>query len=175
MSSTRPIVCGVYMLFREQRLIYVGRSRDIYRRVDDHRSNGREFDYAAVTPCPEADAPWIEAAMIKAMEPAQNRTHKPLPVRSTVELRPLPEPAPKPRRPQDLISKKEALRLAVDRRLGRELRAALEAGEIKFAPISHARRGAKGIIYTPTATTYEAVSRWLDAAENARLAHLGLA
>lgn len=73
---TKPVVCGVYCLFLKHELIYVGKSRDAYARIGTHRANGREFDYATVATCPESDLAWIEAAMIKAMEPVKNRAGK---------------------------------------------------------------------------------------------------
>lgn len=84
-----PVVCGVYCLFLRHELVYVGKSKDAYARIASHRTNGREFDYATVATCPEADLVWIEAAMIKAMEPRQNRSGKDVQVSPLTRGRPV--------------------------------------------------------------------------------------
>jgi len=68
-----PIIGGVYLLFQDRRLVYVGKSGDCHRRVAEHRQRGRVFDYGLVTPCPQQDAAWVEAALIDAWGPVQNR------------------------------------------------------------------------------------------------------
>ena len=73
----QPIVCGVYCLFLRHQLVYIGKSKNAYGRIEDHRRNGKEFDYATVSPCPLSDLDWIEAAMISAMETRHNRTGRP--------------------------------------------------------------------------------------------------
>lgn len=78
--SQLPVICGVYCLFKDRALTYVGKSRDIYRRIDAHRTNGREFDYATITAVPIADMDWVESAMITAMDTRQNLTMRPRPL-----------------------------------------------------------------------------------------------
>ena len=68
-----PVVPGVYLLFQERRLVYIGKSKDCYGRISEHRTKGRPFDYALVTPCPADDMAWVEASLIEAWGPAQNR------------------------------------------------------------------------------------------------------
>jgi hypothetical protein len=69
-----PVVTGVYFLFRKGALEYIGRSKNCYARIEEHRRNGREFDYASVMALPEADMAWVEAELIRAMETRKNRT-----------------------------------------------------------------------------------------------------
>lgn len=71
-----PVVCGVYCLFKDRELVYVGKSRSVYVRIDEHRVKGRVFDYATVMACPEGDMGWVEEAMIAALQPVQNRSGK---------------------------------------------------------------------------------------------------
>lgn len=80
MNAPAPVVSGVYLLFRAHRLEYIGRSKNCYARIEEHRRNGREFDYASVMAVPEGDAAWIEAELICAMDTRKNRAgvpHKP--------------------------------------------------------------------------------------------------
>src|SRR6478752_4203576 len=72
-----PVVSGVYFLFRGHRLEYIGRSKNCYARIDEHRRNGREFDYATVMAVPEADTAWIEAELIRALDSRKNRAGVP--------------------------------------------------------------------------------------------------
>ena len=72
-----PVVSGCYILFKDRVLTYVGKSRDVYGRIDAHRTNGRAFDYATVVACPESDAGWIEAALIRGMRPPENKALQP--------------------------------------------------------------------------------------------------
>ncbi|MFN3836804.1 MAG: GIY-YIG nuclease family protein [Brevundimonas sp.] len=91
-----PVVSGVYFLFKDRELTYTGKSRNVYGRIDDHRRNGRQFDYALVAACPEQDAAWVEATMIRSFRPAENRSQKPIERQNRVspsQLLPLP---PKP-------------------------------------------------------------------------------
>lgn len=66
-------VNGVYFLFERKKLIYIGKSRDCAKRVAAHRSNGRPFDYYLIMPVSVGEADWVEIALIKAMEPKQNK------------------------------------------------------------------------------------------------------
>lgn len=74
-SNSGP-VCGVYFLFRGGALIYIGRSRDMVRRVASHRTNGREFDKWSFMPLPEDETATIEAALIRSLNPEQNTMHR---------------------------------------------------------------------------------------------------
>src|SRR4051812_34569649 len=77
MSDPSPVVSGVYLLFRSHRLEYIGRSKNCYARIEGHRRNGREFDYASVMALPEADMAWIEAELIRSLDARKNRAGVP--------------------------------------------------------------------------------------------------
>ena len=91
-----PVVSGCYMLFLNRKLVYIGQSRNVYARIESHRTNGREFDYAAVVALPQADAGWVETALIEAMETRMNRQKVPVQkVAPKVVLEPIAK-TPKP-------------------------------------------------------------------------------
>lgn len=69
----KPVVCGVYLLFKEHELVYIGKSQDLYKRISSHRLNGREFDYAALIPLPESDLSWVESSLIKSFDSLKNK------------------------------------------------------------------------------------------------------
>lgn len=72
---TTPIVPGVYFLFKEGDLIYVGQSKDCYARIDAHRGNGRPFDLATVMPLEPQFLGQVEKALIRSYKPPGNVTH----------------------------------------------------------------------------------------------------
>lgn len=76
MADEQPPVNGVYFLFDRQRLTYVGRSRNCAQRVIEHRRNGRPFDAHYIMAVPNNETGWVEMALIKALEPKQNRHGK---------------------------------------------------------------------------------------------------
>jgi GIY-YIG catalytic domain len=131
--APNPIICGVYLLFRERKLIYVGRSKDIYRRVNDHRAAGREFDYVAIIGLPEVDADWIERGLIKALVPKQNRKSG----RPADELMAQP-PSPAP---SDVLSMPAARKhvAAVFPRLREPLRRAVRDGSFRSVVQPHGK------------------------------------
>lgn len=99
-----PVVSGVYFLFQDRALTYTGKSRNVYGRIDDHRRNGRKFDYALVAACPEHDAAWIESTMIKSFTPPENRSQKPverIPRSLPAQMLPLPSKPPSDVLPSD--------------------------------------------------------------------------
>lgn len=73
MADHLPVVTGVYLLFLRHELVYVGRSTNCYRRIAEHRSHGKPFDYSVVAACPAEDARWMEAALVASWAPRQNR------------------------------------------------------------------------------------------------------
>lgn len=76
-AAPYPVVTGVYLLFLRCRLEYIGRSKNCYARIEEHRRNGREFDYASVMALPEADMTWIEAELIRSLDARKNRSGVP--------------------------------------------------------------------------------------------------
>lgn len=74
-SSDATIVPGVYFLFLADKLIYVGRSQDCYKRITQHRMGGRPFDFATVMPLTPDLMNKVEPALIKSFQPPQNVVH----------------------------------------------------------------------------------------------------
>lgn len=65
-------VCGIYFLIRDDRIIYVGQSTNIYRRVARHIDDGKKFDRFSVVSCPKEDLDRIERMYITALYPDEN-------------------------------------------------------------------------------------------------------
>lgn len=63
---------GVYLLMERGELIYVGSSKNVDKRLREHRQNGRQFDCAHVISCPIEHAITIESQLIKRLEPSEN-------------------------------------------------------------------------------------------------------
>lgn len=163
-----PIVCGVYLLFREFELVYVGRSTDCYGRVAKHRSSGRAFDYALVTACPAEDAPWVEKALLRALEAKQNRQGvgvAPPPAR-----RPQREPAAAAPDPLRALNLTEARKLAGSRGIPTNaVPRAVEAGELKSFARGALQTG-KGATRTIRLSDFD---RWCADYQSARLDQAG--
>jgi hypothetical protein len=133
---SQPVVCGVYSLFLHHELVYVGKSTDAYKRIAEHRTKGREFDFATVTACPPADLDWIEAALIRAWEPRQNRNHKSKEAVVREIIREVHTVAPAAPDPESYVSVKEAMRIIYERHLpARDFQADVRTGVVpSFSP-----------------------------------------
>jgi hypothetical protein len=132
-TIAQPVVCGVYLLFKDRKLTYVGKSVDCYGRINAHRVNGREFDYATVAACPEADMGWVEAALIAAMEPVGNRAGKAKPVvlPTLRELAPRPVHPSAPEDPMMSANMNAANRYCAAFGLQGALKPAIASGELR--------------------------------------------
>ena len=126
-TSTKLSTPGVYMLFLEGDLIYVGRSRDCRARIDAHRASGRLFDRHLIAPCEPSDAAWMERALITAMEPVGNRAL--FSERRVMVPVPTPVPVEHPLTP---LNKTKARAKARQFGLAGEFDAALKRGEFPF-------------------------------------------
>ncbi len=142
---------GVYLLFRNRQLVYVGRSKDPSARIAVHRRNGRPFDHAVAVPCDPADVAWIETALISALNPPQNRlgvtTPTPeLPPQQVVRVVHLPAPRDAP--PPSVYSLTEGRALATKEGLRASYDAALKAGTLPSRPRNpdFAGHGARRVI-----------------------------
>lgn len=73
------IVCGVYFLFNGSSLRYIGQSRNILRRVDEHYNNGQglEFDSFTFVRCPLWHLDDLEQHCIQTFKPPLNATDAP--------------------------------------------------------------------------------------------------
>ena len=68
-----PIVCGVYFLIREQQVIYVGQSVDVFARVVYHaRERTKIFDRYTVVGCQADELDKLEAHYIGRFNPPLN-------------------------------------------------------------------------------------------------------
>jgi hypothetical protein len=67
-------ICGVYFLFVENALTYIGQSVDIYSRIISHRDRVR-FDSAVLIRVPESDLNLQEIAFIRHFNPPTNRDY----------------------------------------------------------------------------------------------------
>lgn len=69
---------GVYKLINlEGKIVYVGISEDISRRVNVHRQENRiEFSRYEYINCSSEDAKVVEVALIKHYQPEFNKQHK---------------------------------------------------------------------------------------------------
>lgn len=155
-----PAVSGVYILFRNKEVLYIGRSADCHGRIKTHRQHGREFDYALVSPCPADDAVWVEASLVLAFQSPQNkqfRTPKPAPPERVVIH--VPEDG------LELLNKTQAVDMAAAYGLRQTFLDALKSGEVRM--IDRAKPGAK--MWRPFITKGE-LRVWLNARQTAALA-----
>ncbi|MBB5509543.1 GIY-YIG nuclease family protein [Paraburkholderia atlantica] len=66
------VICGVYFLIRGERIVYVGQSKNVLRRIARHMDDGREFDRFSVSPCNEHELDGLERTYITALYPDEN-------------------------------------------------------------------------------------------------------
>lgn len=173
-----PVVAGVYFLFKDGDLTYVGRSNDCYGRISSHRQKGRDFDLATVMPLAMEFIPSVEAALIDAFTPPQNRMRPapaaPAPVYIAAPLPPdpyadVPPGAPRPS-PLGTITPTQARDLASHLGLaGNVIREAEDAGTLRF--IDTGRKTGKG---TVRVAVYDEVLTLLRALRQDKLRALGL-
>jgi hypothetical protein len=133
----QPVVCGIYQLFHEHELVYVGKSRDVYKRVAEHRARGRQFDYALVSAAPPGDLAWIEAALIAAFQPRQNRQLLSVKASAATATGPAPVAA---------LTVAQARKRAADAGLSRAFTTAIADGSLKAFPRGDRPRGNKGVV-----------------------------
>lgn len=63
---------GIYFLTRGTKIVYIGQSTGVLRRIMAHRVDGKEFDGFAFFSCPEEDLDELETAYIRAFNPSDN-------------------------------------------------------------------------------------------------------
>lgn len=66
---------GIYFLIRNKEIVYVGMSRDIPGRIDQHKENGMPFDSFAWFEAPENFLRDIEAYYIRRIKPFLNNDY----------------------------------------------------------------------------------------------------
>jgi len=74
-NAVQPLI-GVYLLMLKDKIVYVGESLNMPKRVAEHRSNGRPFDQAYyIAPVANQRAN-LERILIRAINPPGNRAHR---------------------------------------------------------------------------------------------------
>lgn len=69
-----PIMCGVYFLIRDGKVVYVGQSVHISNRIAAHAQR-KQFDCWSWLPCEIEGLDALERAYINALMPEDNRDH----------------------------------------------------------------------------------------------------
>lgn len=82
-----PPLVGVYLLILKGKVVYIGSSKNMPRRVGQHRNGSRPFDEAYYIATSEHERLRLEAVLIKAMMPQQNTQGK-------IRRLKIPDPAP---------------------------------------------------------------------------------
>lgn len=84
-QTTEPPNVGVYLLLLKGKVVYVGSSKRMPKRVAAHRNGSRPFDQAFYIPTKDGERLNLEATLIRAIRPAQNKIGSALGI---------PDPAP---------------------------------------------------------------------------------
>jgi len=71
----RPRVCGVYFLLFHGEIVYVGQSKDVVARVNQHVDEHlKDFDRVLYIPCPTGLLDYYEKRLIAVLRPKYNNT-----------------------------------------------------------------------------------------------------
>lgn len=74
-AATPPTVqYGVYFLVKADRVVYVGMSKDVHKRLNEHRASRKDFDRVFVILCELIEARRLEALYIAKLNPPLNLT-----------------------------------------------------------------------------------------------------
>jgi hypothetical protein len=71
MPNCPPI--GVYFLIRYGEVKYVGKTINLYHRLDQHRRDGREFESYSFIPCSKEQLPELEQIYLDLLMPEENK------------------------------------------------------------------------------------------------------
>lgn len=71
-SIPASVTCGIYFLIRAEKIVYVGQSTNVLRRISRHMDNRVEFDSFSITPCQREQLNELEAIYITAFYPHLN-------------------------------------------------------------------------------------------------------
>lgn len=66
------ILSGIYFLIRNQRVVYVGQSVNVLRRISEHIKNGARFDSFTISLCKRNEMDRLETTYIRALFPDEN-------------------------------------------------------------------------------------------------------
>jgi hypothetical protein len=84
-GTVQPLI-GVYLLMLRGALVYIGSSLRMPSRVAEHRTNGRPFDQAFYIATKANERERLEATLIRAMNPPQNKVHRTVGVASVAPV-----------------------------------------------------------------------------------------
>jgi hypothetical protein len=72
-GRSKPIetFCGVYFLIQDDEIVYVGQSKDVYRRIGVHFAD-KVFNRTYVLKANESDLLWLEGMYIQKLKPKYN-------------------------------------------------------------------------------------------------------
>jgi hypothetical protein len=71
-TPVRKPIPGVYFLFQDDVIIYIGKSKDVLSRVQAHKNNQKEFDHYTYVECDEDLLTAYERIFINKYKPIQN-------------------------------------------------------------------------------------------------------
>jgi hypothetical protein len=74
-SNAWSSVVGIYFLVKGTKVVYVGQSLNVHRRISDHRD--KDFDRYAVIQCPSAMLDKLESLYIHTLRPILNGEYAP--------------------------------------------------------------------------------------------------
>jgi excinuclease UvrABC nuclease subunit len=75
MAHAKLPACGVYFLFQDYEVVYVGKSTNIYTRLASHQGwKHKEWNRVAAIECDREILGAVEYAMIAAFQPKYNRS-----------------------------------------------------------------------------------------------------
>ena len=74
-GTVQPLI-GIYLLMLKGKVVYIGSSLNMPSRVAGHRSNGRPFDQVSYIATRANQREQLEATLIRAINPAQNKVHR---------------------------------------------------------------------------------------------------
>lgn len=66
--------CGIYFLIKESRIVYIGQSNNVYRRLGDHKKE-KEFTSFKFIQCDAEWLDWVEIYYIHKFKPDLNARH----------------------------------------------------------------------------------------------------
>lgn len=71
-SADESYLRGIYFLFKEGVVVYIGQSKNVLSRISAHKSAGVDFDEFAYRLCKQRELNWLEAAYTALHRPKLN-------------------------------------------------------------------------------------------------------
>ncbi len=66
-----PIICGVYILYNHDQMLYVGKSKNVHRRIQEHQD--KPFTHFKIIECSDEDYSALERLLIESYFPSFNK------------------------------------------------------------------------------------------------------